>query len=270
MKDGKEVVITGRNEEKLRSAGQHLGVAVTTSNPEAVRGADSILVSVPVESFEEVIGQVSSYIQTGQVVIDITSIKMSPIDIMHKYIKKGVVLGVHPLFGAGVGGIARQNFELTPTSDAEMALAQKIKSYLEAREARVVLMRPRGHDEMMSLILGLSHFIAIVAADTLLSSGEFRPMVTASSTTYKVLLTMIQSVLSEDPELYATLQMSLPRVTEFERLFQSKAGEWTDLVAGKDRNEFMGRMKALRDRFEKENPDFTKAYENMYRIVEGL
>ncbi|GAI64600.1 unnamed protein product, partial [marine sediment metagenome] len=30
--------------------------------------------------------------------------------------------------------------------------------------------------------------------------------------TYKVLLTLVESVLSEDPELYASLQMNLPNI----------------------------------------------------------
>ncbi len=81
---------------------------------------------------------------------------------------------------------------------------------------------------------------------------------------------MIQSVLSEDPELYASLQMNLPKVTEFEKLFQNKAREWTDLVESKDSQEFVRRMKALKDNLEKVAPEFGKAYENMYRIVEGL
>jgi len=85
-----------------------------------------------------------------------------------------------------------------------------------------------------------------------------------------VLLTLVESVLSEDPELYATLQMSLPGVTEFEKLFLSRAKVWTDLVESKDRQEFVRRMKAMKDRLEKIAPDFDKSYENMYRIVEGL
>jgi prephenate dehydrogenase len=81
---------------------------------------------------------------------------------------------------------------------------------------------------------------------------------------------MIQSVLSEDPELYATLQTTLPKVTEFETLFQSKTKEWSDLVERKDRQEFIRRMKALKDKLGKVYPRSGKAYENMYRIVEEL
>jgi len=270
LKDGKEVVITGRNEEKLLEASQQLGVAGSTDNAEAIRGADYILLSVPIESLEEVVKQLSPHIQTGQVVIDITSTKVLPVEIMHRHIKTGSVLGAHPLFGPGAMSPANQNFVLTPTSDEEGVLAQKIKNYLEAKGARVTLMTPQEHDETMSLVLGLSHFIAIVAADTLLGSGKLKPMDIAGSTTYKVLLILLESVLSEDPELYATLQMSFPKVTEFERLFQNSAKEWADLVESKDRQEFVRRMKALKDRLQKVTPGFEKAYENMYRIVEGL
>ena len=101
LKDGKEVVITGRNEEKLLAARQQLGVEVITDNAKAVKGADYILLSVPIESFEEVVKQISPHIQTGQVVIDITSTKVLPVEIMHRHLKNALVLGAHPLFGPG-------------------------------------------------------------------------------------------------------------------------------------------------------------------------
>jgi len=127
----------------------------------------------------------------------------------------------------------------------------------------------REHAEKMAIILVLSHFIALVSADTLLSS-DLRQTEAIGGITYKVLLTLVGSVLSEDPELYASLQMNLPNITEIEKLFQRKAKVWADLVKNKDREKFIQQMKVLRNRLEKDNPDFGKAYENMYRIVEGL
>ena len=268
LKDGKEVVITGRNEEKLLEAKQQLGVEVA-SNVEAVKSADAVLLSVPVESFEEVVTQISPHIQSRQIVVDISSIKVFPVETMHKHLKTKFTLGVHPLFGPGAESITNQNFILTPTNDEEGALAQKIRKYLEARGARVSLMTPREHDEKMTIILGLSHFIALVSADTLLSS-DLRQTEAIGGITYKVLLTLVESVLSEDPELYASLQMNLPNITEIEKLFQRKAKVWADLVKNKDRQKFVQQMKILRDKLEKDNPDFGKAYQNMYRIVEGL
>jgi len=85
-----------------------------------------------------------------------------------------------------------------------------------------------------------------------------------------VLLTLAGSVISEEPELYASLQMSLPNITEIEKLFQEKAKTWADLVKSKDSQEFANRMNALKNSLEKGDFNFQKAYENMYKIAEGL
>jgi prephenate dehydrogenase len=189
---------------------------------------------------------------------------------MHQHLKTGLVLGAHPLFGPGARGITNQNFVLTPTSDEERILAQKVKEYLETRGARVSLMTPEEHDQKMAVILGLSHFIAIVSADTLLSANKSKLPEPIGGITYRVLLTLVESVISENPELYASIQMNLPDITEIEELFYKKVGEWAGLVKNKDRRKFVQQMNLLKDRLEKSDPDFGKAYENMYKLVAGL
>lgn len=270
LKEGQEVIITGRNERKLREAKRQLGnIEATTDNLAAVKDADAVLLSVPIDNFEEIIEQVSPGMRPEQVIIDITSIKVFPVETMHQHIKTGLTLGTHPVFGPGAKGIANQNFVLTPTNQRETDLAQKVRKYLETRGAKVTLMTPTEHDEAMAVILGLAHFIAIVSADTLLSFDRLKQMEAISGITYKVLLTLVESVISEDPGLYASLQMGLPNMMEIEKLFQRRVKTWTDLVADKDKQKFAERMTALKSKFEKANPDFGKAYENMYKIVEG-
>ena len=121
---------------------------------------------------------------------------------------------------------------------------------------------------MMTVILGLAHYIAIVSADALLSLGRLQEMAEVGGITYKVLLTLVESVVSEDPELYASLQMNLPGLARVEQLFQEKAQLWAGIVADNDRQQFIKRMKALRQEMKKTTADFGKAYENMYRLVE--
>lgn len=268
-KDGKQVIITGRNERKLLKAKRQLGVEVAT-NVEAVERADTILISVPIDNFEEVVEQISPYTRPEQVIMDITSIKVFPVETMHKHIKTGLTLGIHPVFGPGARSIANHSFVLTPTDERERTLAQKMRGYLETRGATVTLMTPQEHDEMMTVILGLSHFIALVSADTLLSFDSLKQMEAIGGITYKVLLMLVETVVSQDPELYASLQMSLPNMMEAEKLFQRKGKIWADLVNNRDRQRFVERMNALRSRLKEGNPDFGKAYENMYKVVEGL
>ena len=68
MKDGQEVLITGRNEQRLLEIKQQLGVEVATITA-AVKSADAVLLSVPIGSFEEVVEQVSPYTRPGMVMM---------------------------------------------------------------------------------------------------------------------------------------------------------------------------------------------------------
>jgi len=237
---------------------------------EAAENADVVLISVPIDHFEEVVEQLSPYTHSSQIILDITSVKVLPVAAMHRHIKRGLVLGTHPVFGPGARSVANHNFVLTPTSQEESTLAEKLKGYLEARGAKVHLMTPQEHDDMMAVILGLAHYIAIASADTLINFERLKEMEAIGGITYKVLLTLVESVISEDPEFYASMQMNLPNLPQIQKRFQKSCQDWADLVKQKDRQEFVRRMKAIRRSFEANNPDFGKAYDNMYKIVEGL
>jgi prephenate dehydrogenase len=269
LQEGEDVVITGRNQEKLRAAGKKLGAPIAT-NIEAVKQADVVIISVPLDTLETVVKEIAPYTRDEQVFLDVTSLKTTPVEIMHRYIRKGTVLGTHPVFGPGAKSASNQNFVLTPTNEEEVLVAAKTRQYLEERGANVSIMSPLEHDQMMSVVLGLAHFIAIVSADTLLSFEKFQEMKKIGGTTFKVLYTLMESVISEDPELYASLQMSFPNIKEIEGLFQTRTKLWADMVKNNDKQGFVKRMNSLREKLEKTDPSFHHAYENMYRITEKL
>ncbi|MDD5509710.1 MAG: prephenate dehydrogenase [Dehalococcoidales bacterium] len=270
LKEGHQVTITGRNKAKLREAGKQLTVEATTDNIEAVRRSQVILISVPIDNFEAVVEQIGPHTSSEQIIIDITSVKVLPMAAIHRHIKSRKVLGMHPMFGPGARDIANRSFMLTPTNEEEQTIAERAREYLEKREAKVTLVSPEEHDEIMTVVLGLSHFIAIVAGDTILRFNRLRQVGNASGITFKLLSTLTESVISEDPELYASLQMCLPNLAEAEKEFQEKAKAWADLVAKKDRDGFARKMKTLKARFNTINPDFGKAYEDMYKLLDML
>jgi prephenate dehydrogenase len=267
LQEGIEVIITGRNPEKLAVAGKKLGVPVAANIP-AVKQADVVIISVPLDTFEAVIKEIAPYARDEQVFIDFTSLKTKPVEIMHRYLRKGTILGTHPVFGPGAKSVSNQNFVLTPTDEEEFQLAGKTRQYLEERGANVSIMTPQEHDETMAVVLGLAHFIAIVSADTLLSFENFQEMKKIGGTTFKLLYTLVESVISEDPELYASLQMSFPNIKEIESLFEAKTKSWAEIVKNGDKQGFARKMNALREKLEKTDPSFHHAYENMYRITE--
>ena len=267
LEDGHEVLITGRNEDKLREVQKQIDVTVSTDIAD-VRGVDVIVISVPPDAFEPMVRQLAPHTRPEQIIVDVTSVKAEPVAVMHRHIKAGQILGTHPVFGPGARGMAKHNFVLTPTSEQETTLAHRVRDYLQGKGARVTLMAPEEHDELMTVVLGLAHFIAIVAADTLLGDDRFQQMKGIGGTTYKLLHTLVESVVSEDPELYASLQMSFPGIDEVEGRFLRNAETWAQLVSSRDRDGFAERLSALRNTLAKTDPDFRKAYEDMYRLTE--
>jgi prephenate dehydrogenase len=266
--DGHEVLITGRNQARLDEVRHELDVAVSTDLAE-VRHCHLIVISVPPDAFEPMVLRLAPHTNEEQAILDVTSLKTAPVAAMQRHIKAGRILGTHPVFGPGARDMAGRNFVLTPTNDAEAALAGRVREYLEGKGARVSLMTPEEHDEVMTVVLGLAHFIAIVSAETLLGSERFGQMKEIGGTTYQLLRTLVESVVSEDPELYASLQMSFPGMAEAEGRFLSNAEAWAGLVRDGDRDGFAARLAALKGKLARVDPDFQKAYEDMYRLTDG-
>ena len=227
--EGLRVTIAGRDETKLREAAGQLGVKPASAS-EAVKNSEVVILSVPIDSFEAICKEIAPAVKPGQYIFDVTSIKARPVDIMHKYFGGCRVLGTHPMFGPGAASVNGQRFVLTPTNTEERTLAGIIHRYLEERGAKVAVMSPAEHDEMMSIVLGLSHFIALVSADTLLELGRLKEAETVGGTSYRLLLTLAEAVVSEDPDFYATLQMNLPGMAKIGEVFLSKADSWAGMV----------------------------------------
>jgi prephenate dehydrogenase len=238
------------------------------SEKEAVIGAEVVVMSVPIESLEEAARTAVPYIDENQILIDISSIKSKPIEILHKYYKNNPILGIHPMFGPGAKSIYQKNFVLTPTNEREETLADSAERYLKERGAAVYRMSPREHDKLMTIVLGLPSFIAIITADTLLENDKLDIAVNVCGSSYRMLQMLIESVIEEDANLYATLQTNLPGMIDLAELYKEKIGNWIDLIKASNKKEMIDKMNAMSQSFKRIQPDFEETYEKMYRIME--
>jgi prephenate dehydrogenase len=267
LDEGDHVIVSDISREKLAKIKDEFGVEVF-DNINAVKNADRVLICVPIENFEDLIKEIHSHIRPDHTVMDICSIKEIPVKIMHKYVKTGMSLGTHPMFGPGAKSINNQNFILTPTNDKEKMSAENFRNWLEKRGANVFAMSPRKHDELMSVVLGLPHFLGLVVCDTLMSYHNFLETKKVSGASYKMLSTLAEAVASEDAEFYASLQMNLPEIDKVEDLFFERVREWLDLVKRKDRSAFVNKVKLVKNKLMEISPDYTMSYEVMHRILE--
>jgi prephenate dehydrogenase len=265
---GDTVILAGRNAEKLAELKNELGVE-TADFPTAVRGADRVLICVSISSFEEIVKTISPAVHADQPIMDICSIKEYPINIMHQHLKDALVLGTHPVFGPGSNGVAHKAYVLTPTNPKEQTYAEEFKAWLEKDQAHVFVMTPQKHDELMGIVLGFPHFLGLAACETLLEQPGFSESKKLAGTTYRMLVTLAESVAMETPDLYANVQTKLANLDKMEERFITNAQQWLDLMKKKDSNALMERMNQLRTKLEKTDNQYTKSYETMYKMLQS-
>jgi prephenate dehydrogenase len=263
-----DVILADRKKEKLEKQ-KNLLVDLTTNFEEAVQDADQILLCVSINAIEEVVKAISPAIHEGQVVMDICSIKEAPVKIMHKYLKAATVLGTHPVFGPGSNGVKHKAYVLTPTSAKEQEFAEKFKHWLEHEEAHVFIMTPKKHDELMSVVLGLPHFLGLVACETLLEQKDLPETKKVAGTTYRMLFTLAEATALETPDLYASIQTNLANLGEIEDLFMTKARELLTLIKNRDQKAIVERMEQLKKKLAIADSDFAESYEVMYKMLES-
>jgi prephenate dehydrogenase len=268
LEEGYQVVVADRNKEKLSKLKNEIAVE-TADFVGAVQNADRVLICVSISALEAVLKTIGSSIREGQVVMDVCSIKDFPVKVMHKHVKAGLVLGTHPVFGPGSKGVKNKAFVLTPTNPKEREFAESFRKWLETKKARVFIMTPKKHDELMSVVLGFPHFLGLVACDTLLEQANYPETKKVAGTTYRMLFTLAEATALESPELYASLQLNLPELKKIEGLFVEKAEEWLKLIKQKDTAAITSKMEQLKGKLKKASGDYARSYEIMYRMLEA-
>jgi prephenate dehydrogenase len=267
LKEGYNVRIIEKDKSKFPIIKEEFGIDAT-EDYSIIKDAEQILLTVPIDDFEEVVKSIQPYTKREHVIIDACSIKNEPVKLMHKHLKSSLTLGMHPLFGPGAKDIRGQNIILTPVKEREREFALKFRAWLEERGAHVYLMSPREHDELMSIVLCLPHFIGLLACDTLTEFKNFALAKKISGSSFKILITLAEAVASEDEEFYATLHTSVPKAGLIEKTFLRKCREWVKIIEAKDRISFAKKMKHVKMRIGEVDPEYFKSYEKMYKILD--
>jgi len=246
-REGIEVFASDKVKKRLSGLKREARVKLVKNNKEAVRLADFILISVLLKDFENVILEIAPHLKKEQIVMDISSLKEKPVQIMHRFLKKNLILGTHPLFGPSAKD-KKQNFILTPTNEREKIFAEKFKNWLEKRGFIITIMSPQKHDELMTVVLGIPHFIGLTAGSTL-ANFNVRKLKKFVSPSFKKLLDLIQSVAFSSPEFYSELHFNLPKINEIENLFAQEVKLWREIIKNKKGKKFTEKMLKIRNAF---------------------
>jgi len=153
--------------DKTAAVAKELGVEFSTVDilkiesealKEAFVDTDVVLVSVPIAITGHVIERVGPTLQEGSLLMDVTSVKKAPLEMMEKCTTAGVeILGTHPLFGPSTKSLHGMPVIFVPIRKGP--LYEKMYGMFERNGAKIEFLTAEEHDEIMAVIQGLPHFI---------------------------------------------------------------------------------------------------------------
>ena len=266
INQGEEVVISDTRRSEAESVAKSTGAKVAENNPRAVEKADLVVVSTPIEATPSLLEEISPALRSSVTVMEISSLKSKVVPVLERIAELGVkTVSVHPLFGPGVQRLAGERVALIPISDpgSELRSARRLFP-----EAEIVVVDVEEHDRAMALTLSLSHFLNIAFA-SVVAEEDLNVLKKLGGTTFALQLVLAEAVMTEDPDLYASIQMGNLYTVECLERFLQRAGILRDHVAEKDVRSFSRFYADIRSWISKDR-DFGVAYERMYRALEAL
>lgn len=224
--------------------------------------ADIVLISVPIDVTEQVIERVGPELDTGSLLMDVTSVKKAPVAMMEKCTSEGVeVLGTHPLFGPYTKSLRGMPIIFVPVRKGP--LYEQIYEIFEQNGAKIEFLTADAHDEIMAVIQGLSHFILFSFGITL-KNLDFDIEVARKfmGPMYSILMNFIGRLLHQDPRLYTQIQTNFEMHTIHEA-FLSTANKLSELVSVGNVDEIIEELQAAKKHF----GDTDRAMRDSDRII---
>lgn len=156
---------------ETRETAREIGLVdeVADTAAEAVKGADLIVLAVPVGAMGDVAAEIAPHLSPGAILTDVGSVKQSVIDAVGPHVPQGIhFIPGHPLAGTEHSG-PRSGFAalfqnrwwlLTPMPDSDPRAVEKLSALVLGMGANVQTMEAPHHDLVLAVTSHVPHLIA--------------------------------------------------------------------------------------------------------------
>lgn len=214
----------------------------------ALRDAEIVLLSVPIDSTGRVIERVGPFVAAGSLLMDVTSVKREPVAMMVRCTREEVeVLGTHPLFGPSARSLHGMPVIFVPVRTGPRY--EQITDLFLRAGAKLEILSAAEHDALMAVIQGLPHFVLFSFGITLKELGlDVDRARHVMGPMYAVVLDFVGRLLHQDPRLYAEIQTNLEMQAVHEA-FITTAEKLARLVSAKDTARIIEELEAAKAHF---------------------
>lgn len=211
-----------------------------------LQGAGMVVVAVPIDVTEAVIGQLRQ-LPDDCLLVDLTSTKQGPLAAMLA-VHQGPVLGLHPMFGPDVASLAKQVIVCCEGRDP--AASDWLRQQMQIWGARLVQVNAAEHDRAMTFIQALRHFATFAYGRHLAEEqADLEQLLRLSSPIYRLELAMVGRLFAQDPALYADIILSSPDNLAMIRRYYEGFGRSLALLEQGQRDAFVAAFNEVADYF---------------------
>lgn len=222
------------------------------SNIELVKDSEIVIVSVPINVAVKVINEIVPLFSSDQLLMDLTSLKVKPLEAM--MFSKSQVLGLHPMHGPSASSLQGQKVVACPGRDG--VLVKFVLNALKENGASLKEVSAETHDKMMAFVQGLNHFSSLVLGSTIKELGiDPQESLEFASPIYEMRQDLVARIMVQDPVLYADIEIENPMVPEVLKMFQKHVNQLTDDILKKDKTKFVKVFQDTAKHFEKVSRD---------------
>lgn len=151
---------------------------------DAVRGADLVVLALPVGVTEDMLRTVRAELAAEVLITDVGSVKGAVVEAARAalgVLPAGFVPG-HPIAGGEKSGVAAANADLyvdhkvilTPLDSTSADALHRLRELWQAVGAQVLVMTPQHHDEVLAATSHLPHLLAYTLVDSLAQMSDNR------------------------------------------------------------------------------------------------
>jgi len=155
---------------------------VAESASEAARGAELVVVAVPVKAVGTVMHDVGLALDSAAVVTDVGSTKAEVIETARLELRERFARFVpgHPIAGREASGVEAATVDLfkgarvvlTPTAETDPKAVELVRGAWEAAGARVSMLGPEEHDRIFAAVSHLPHFLSFALVSEIASRAD--------------------------------------------------------------------------------------------------
>ncbi|HDQ04684.1 MAG TPA: prephenate dehydrogenase/arogenate dehydrogenase family protein [Deltaproteobacteria bacterium] len=191
-----------------------------------------IVVAVPIAATNEVIKQVGPLLDEDKLLMDLTSLKKEPVEMMLAH-TRAEVIGCHPLFGPQMQDFSGQNIILCPARGTKWLTW--IKELFQNNTYNVFETDPAHHDKMMAIVQVLNHLHTISLGMTIAATQTPPEELDRFSTpALRAKIEIVKKVFTESPELYADIITRNPDTAKIIALYEKTLADIRALAQSGD------------------------------------